>query len=172
MRIPSLLSHSRDKLLGFCRPHLASEVPLSKNDYTKGRLDEDGLCQRAMAKRVLLVEDDRYLLDILGSILRFSGYDIVEAKSGREAIEKAASAQPGLILLDLNLPDMKGLDAARSIRRNQRTAHIPVIACSAYGEKEREEALRSGMVDYLQKISAQTVKAKVEEFILPQSKTN
>jgi CheY-like chemotaxis protein len=169
MRIPSLLSHSRDKLLGFCRP----EVQLSKNDYTKGRLDEDGLCQSETAKRVLLVEDDRYLLDILGSILRFSGYDIVEAKNGREAIEKAASTQPGLILLDLNLPDMRGLDAARSIRRNQRTAHIPVIACSAFGEKEREEALRSGMVDYLQKpFSAQLVKAKVEEFILPQSKTN
>jgi two-component system, cell cycle response regulator DivK len=83
--------------------------------------------------------------------LRFSGYDIVEANSGGEAIEKAASAQPGLILLDLNLPDMKGLDAARAIRRNQRTAHIPVIACSAFGENEREEALRSGMVDYLRK---------------------
>jgi two-component system, cell cycle response regulator DivK len=121
-----------------------------------------------MAKRVLIVEDDRYLLDILGSILRFSGYDIVEAKNGGEAIEKAAFAQPGLILLDLNLPDMKGLEAVRSIRRNQRTAHIPIIACSAYGEKEREEALRSGMVDYLQKpFSAQMVKAKVEEFILP-----
>jgi CheY-like chemotaxis protein len=76
--------------------------------------------------------------------LRFSGYDIVEANSGGEAIEKAASAQPGLILLDHNLPDMKGLDAARAIRRNQRTAHIPVIACSAFGENEREEALRSG----------------------------
>ena len=117
----------------------------------KTRRKADGLPQDEMAKRVLIVEDDRYLLDILGSILRFSGYDIVEAKSGGEAIEKAAFAQPGLILLDLNLPDMKGLDAARAIRRNQRTAHIPVIACSAYGEKEREEALRSGMVEYLQK---------------------
>jgi two-component system, cell cycle response regulator DivK len=134
---------------------------------TEGWPTGDGLVQSEMAKRVLLVEDDRYLLDILGSILRFSGYDIIEAKSGGEAIEKAASAKPGLILLDLNLPDMKGLDAARAIRRNQRTAHIPVIACSAYGEKEREEALRSGMVDYLQKpFSAQVVKAKVEEFIL------
>jgi two-component system, cell cycle response regulator DivK len=121
-----------------------------------------------MAKSVLLVEDDRYLRDILASILRFSGYDIVEATSGAEAIEKAASAQPGLILLDLKLPDMKGVDAARSIRRNQRSAHIPVIACSAYSGEEREEALRAGMVDYLQKpFSARLVKAKVEEFILP-----
>jgi two-component system, cell cycle response regulator DivK len=141
---------------------LASEVHLEMRTQSKTGL------QNEMAKRVLIVEDDRYLLDILGSILRFSGYDIVEAKNGGEAIEKAAFAQPGLILLDLNLPDMKGLEAVRSIRRNQRTAHIPIIACSAYGEKEREEALRSGMVDYLQKpFSAQMVKAKVEEFILP-----
>jgi two-component system, cell cycle response regulator DivK len=122
-----------------------------------------------MAKRVLLVEDDKYLLDILASILRFSGYDIVEAKSGAEAIEKAACTQPGLILLDLNLPDMKGLDAARSIRRNKRSAHIPVIACSAFSGEERDEALRSGMVDYLQKpFSARIVREKVEEFILSQ----
>lgn len=80
--------------------------------------------------------------------MRFSGYDIVEANSGGEAIEKAASAQPGLILLDLNLPDMKGLDAARSIRKNQRTAHIPVIVCSAFGEKRarRSAAVRNGRI--------------------------
>jgi CheY-like chemotaxis protein len=120
-----------------------------------------------MLNRILVVEDEQYLLDILARILRSSGYDIVEAKSGGEAIEKAASAQPSLILLDLNLPDMKGLDAARSIRTNKRSAHIPVIACSAYGGAEREQALRSGVVDYLQKpFSARTVKAKVEEFIL------
>jgi two-component system cell cycle response regulator DivK len=125
--------------------------------------------QNTMAKRVLLVEDDKYLLDILATMLRFSGYDIVEATSGAEAIEKAASTQPGLILLDLQLPDMNGLDAARSIKRNKRSAHIPVIACSAFSGEERDEALRSGIVDYLQKpFSVPIVKAKVEEFILPQ----
>jgi CheY-like chemotaxis protein len=46
---------------------------------------------KTMLKRVLLVQDDKYLLDILASILRFSGYDVVEAKSGSEAIDKAAS---------------------------------------------------------------------------------
>jgi CheY-like chemotaxis protein len=119
-----------------------------------------------MLKRILLVEDDKYLLDIFASILRSSGNDIVEAKSGGEAIKKAAFAQPGLILLDLNLPDMKGVDAARSIRKNKRSAHIPVIASSAYGGEEREEAIRSGIDDYLQKtFSTQLIKAKVEEFL-------
>jgi two-component system, cell cycle response regulator DivK len=140
---------------------LACEVRIHRNDYTKGGGYPSLLhsllhrvlrhLKNKMAKSVLLVEDDKYLRDILASMLRFSGYNIVEAASGAEAIEKAVSAQPGLILLDLRLPDMKGLDAVRSIRRNRRSAHIPVIACSAYSGEEREEALRAGMVDYLQK---------------------
>jgi two-component system cell cycle response regulator DivK len=143
----------------------APSLDMTKEDCTIDRRP----FQNEMPKRVLLVEDNKDLLNILASILRSSGYDTVEAKSGGEAIEKAASAQPGLILLDLDLPDMKGLDAARSIRRNKRSAHIPVIACSAFGREEREEALRSGMVDYLQKpFSARILKAKVEEFILRQ----
>jgi CheY-like chemotaxis protein len=84
------------------------------------------------------------------------------------AIDKAASAQPRLILLDLNLPDMTGVDVARSIKRNLRSTHIPIIACSAFSTKEeREEALEAGMVDYLQKpMPSRLIKTKIEEFIL------
>ena len=100
--------------------------------------------------------------------IRYFGYQISEAGSGNEAIEKAAFAKPSLILLDLGLPDMTGIDAARAIKKNRVTADIPIIACSAYlrGEK-MEEALGAGMVDYLQKpILAALMKAKIEEFIL------
>jgi two-component system cell cycle response regulator DivK len=122
-----------------------------------------------MAKSVLIVEDNEHLRNIYASILRFSGYEIVEAESGTEAIEKAASAQPRLILLDLNLPDMPGIDVARSIKRHQRSAHIPIIGCSAFSiGEERENSLAAGMVDYLQKpFPSQVLKAKIEEFILP-----
>ena len=122
-----------------------------------------------MAKSVLIVEDNEHLRNIYASILRFSGYEIVEAESGTEAIEKAASAQPRLILLDLNLPDMPGIDVAQSIKRHQRSAHIPIIACTAFSTTaEREEALRAGIIDYLQKpFPSHVLKAKIEEFILP-----
>src|SRR6266536_1398587 len=80
-----------------------------------------------MAKSVLIVEDNEHLRNIYASILRFSGYEIVEAESGIEAIEKAASSQPRLILLDLNLSDMPGIEVARSIKRQQRSVHIPII---------------------------------------------
>jgi CheY-like chemotaxis protein len=122
-----------------------------------------------MAKSVLIVEDNEHQRNIYASILRFSGYEIVEAASGTEAIEKAASAQPHLILLDFVLPDMNGIDVARSIKRNQRSAHIPIIGCSAFiiGE-EKEDSLAAGMVDFLRKpISSQVLKAKIEKFILP-----
>jgi len=122
-----------------------------------------------MPKSVLIVDDNEYLREIFSSILRFSGYEIVEAESGAEAIEKAAAAKPHLILLDLALPDMNGIDVARSIKRNQRSAHIPIIVCSAFSTgEEKEDSLSAGVVDYLQKpISSQVLKAKIEKFILP-----
>jgi CheY-like chemotaxis protein len=122
-----------------------------------------------MAKSVLIVDDNEHLRKILSSILRSSGYEIVEAANGADAIEKAASAQPHVILLDLVLPDINGIDVARSIKRNQRSAHIPIIGCSAFSiGEERKDSLAAGMVDYLRKpISSQGLKAKIEKFILP-----
>ena len=85
-----------------------------------------------MAKNVLIVDDNEHLRQILAAILRFSGYEIVEAASGAQAIQKAASTQPSLILMDFELPDMNGADATRLIRQNPATAHIPIVGCSAF----------------------------------------
>jgi two-component system, cell cycle response regulator DivK len=122
-----------------------------------------------MAKSVLIVEDNEHLRQILASILRFSGYEILEAGTGTQAIEKALAAKPKLILLDLDLPDMTGIATAKAIKKNSTTALIPIIACSAWTMRElREEALHAGIADYLQKpISSKLIKAKIEEFILP-----
>lgn len=122
----------------------------------------------AVSKTVLIVEDNHHLREILAAILRTSGYAVSEAATAREAIVKAVSANPNLILLDLDLPDMKGTAAAQVIRKNSTTAHIPIIGCSAFlGTEWREEALRAGMVDYLLKpVSAAVIKEKIEEFIL------
>jgi len=121
-----------------------------------------------MPKKVLIVDDNEHLRQILGSILRSAGYEISEAASAREAIANAVATNPNLILLDLDLPDMKGTDAAQALTKNATTAHIPIIGCSAFfGAEWRAEALRSGMVDYLVKpISAAIIKARIEKFIL------
>jgi CheY-like chemotaxis protein len=124
-----------------------------------------------MAKRILIVDDNEHLRQILSSILRFSGYEISEAGTGTQAIEKAVSAKPNLILLDLNLPDMTGADVSKALCKDQRTAGIPIVGCSAYlGLEWREVALRAGMVDYLEKpISAAAIEAVVEQLILSEN---
>jgi two-component system, cell cycle response regulator DivK len=122
-----------------------------------------------MAKSVLIIEDNEHVREIFVSMLRSAGYEILDAGTGTQGIEKALSAKPDLILLDLDLPDMTGMDTAKALRKNSTTAHIPIIACSAWSGREwREEALRAGMVEYLQKpIPSELIKAKVREFILP-----
>ena len=105
-----------------------------------------------MTKNNLVVEDNDDLRQIFASFIRFSGYQVLEAGSGSEAIEKAAFAKPNLILLDLTLPDMNGIDVARAIKKHSVTADIPIIACSAYRSgEEMEAALRAGSVDSLEK---------------------
>jgi len=117
-----------------------------------------------MAKNVLIVDDNPDLRRILAKVLQSRGYETSEAASGHEAIETAIAKKPNLILLDLNLPDMKGTDAAQALSKHQRTANIPIIGCSAY---YREEALGVGITDYLQKpFSAARFVTVVEQFIL------
>ena len=120
-----------------------------------------------MPKIVLIVDDDQHLREILAAMLRFSGYETSEAATGTEAVSKAISEKPDLILLDIELPQMRGPDVARAIRNNPTTAHIPIIGCSAFfGGEFRKEALEAGMDDYLVKpISLEVIKAKIVEFI-------
>ena len=124
-----------------------------------------------MPKIVLIVDDDEHLREIFASMLRFSGYEILEAATGREAVNKAISEKPDLILLDIELPDIKGPAVARAIRNNPTSAHIPIIGCSAFfGWEYRKEALDAGMDDYLVKpISLEVIKTKIEEFILTET---
>ena len=104
------------------------------------------------AKHVLIVEDDPDLRQIFTEVLEHHGYTVSEAATGQEAIVTAIHKKPKLILLDLSLPDMTGTEAARVLKRNPQTSHIPIVACSAYfGPEWRDQALRCGMVGCLQK---------------------
>jgi CheY-like chemotaxis protein len=126
-----------------------------------------------MTKKVLIVDDNEHLRQLLASILRFSGYEISEAATGTLAIEIAVSAKQHLFLMDIDLPDITGADAAQAIRKDPRTAHIPIVGCSAHlGWEFREAALRAGMIDFLVKpLDATVIRAKIEEFILTERET-
>jgi two-component system cell cycle response regulator DivK len=90
-----------------------------------------------MSKRILVVEDRDDSRTILVAILkRFCGYETIEAASGAEAIEKAVSEKPDLILMDLDLPDISGMDAAKAVKENPNTAHIPIVAQTAWSSRQ------------------------------------
>lgn len=122
-----------------------------------------------MAKTVLIVDDNQHLREILASILRHAGYQPLEAATGKEAIRKAVADKPQIILLDLDLPDIGGIDVARTIKATAGVSHIPIVACSASSDWEcRDEALRAGMSEYLQKpIMFSTIKEVIDKFIVP-----
>jgi len=120
-----------------------------------------------MAKKILIVEDNEDMRQMLVSMLRNSNYEVSEAATGTEAIEKAISAEPNLIVLDIELPDLSGVVVAQTIRKNPKTARIPIIGWSAYiGWEYRKAALDAGMIDYLEKpVRSAIIRAKIEEYL-------
>jgi CheY-like chemotaxis protein len=124
-----------------------------------------------VSRKILVVEDVEDSRSILVITLeRAFGYETLEAATGREAIEKALAEKPDLILMDLGLPDMPGVDAAKAIRQNPSTAHIPIIAHTAWTlSGTRDAALEIGMVEYLEKpVPKEVLKKTVSRFVQPE----
>jgi len=120
-----------------------------------------------MSVKILLVEDNstnRYLETFL---LENSGFKVVHAANGREAITQAACELPDLILMDIQMPEMDGYEAARNIRAAPATAGIPIVAVTSYAMSgDRERALQLGFVGYLEKpISTDKFVAQIEQFL-------
>ena len=121
-----------------------------------------------MGKRILIVEDVEDSRAILVLILqRFCGYETIEAVNGTEALKKALSEKPDLIVMDLGLPDIDGVSTARVLKANPITAPIPIIAHTAWSSAQWEEAaFKAGMVKYLQKpVPKEVMKQTIAEFI-------
>ncbi len=101
-----------------------------------------------MAK-ILLVEDNEMNRDMLSRRLNRRGFVVVTAVDGEEGIEAAIQTLPQLILMDLSLPAVDGLEATRRLKADARTGHIPVIALTAHAmETDRASAMEAGCDDY------------------------
>ncbi|MFL6798712.1 MAG: response regulator [Xanthobacteraceae bacterium] len=99
--------------------------------------------------KILLVEDHEEIWDFLSRRLKRRGFDVVLAHDGQAAIDKANAESPDVILLDMNLPILDGWTAAESLKRNDGTAAIPIIALTAHAMSgDREKAIRAGCDDY------------------------
>jgi DNA-binding response OmpR family regulator len=100
--------------------------------------------------KILLVDDEVELLQALSERLQLRGFEVVVAHSGEEALDILEGAAPDLMVLDLKMPGIDGMDVLRSTR--QICPRVQVIMLTGHGsEKDREKALRLGVFDYLQK---------------------
>jgi two-component system, cell cycle response regulator DivK len=119
-------------------------------------------------KLFLVVEDFEDSRFMLRKLLEMSGYRVLEASDGEEAVELALKARPAVILMDLSLPKLDGLAATRRIRRHKGFKKVPIIAVSAHESPEsRDEALAAGCSEYMAKpIDFDQLNSLVNRFFL------
>ncbi len=105
-----------------------------------------------MKKKILIVEDNPDLIDILHLQLKNQGYDTVQAMNGKQAVDMATAQLPDLILMDIILPVLNGYQATRLIRQNPKTHSIPILAVTAkITIADKKECLQSGCNDHIAK---------------------
>ena len=116
---------------------------------------------------VIVVEDERHEWEIYGKILWYNGFDVLHAEDGEEALDLIRGHRPDLIILDLMLPKVDGLEICRRVKAERSMAEIPVIALSARSEREYGSRARAaGFTGYLEKpIGPLAVLRAVEDII-------
>jgi two-component system cell cycle response regulator DivK len=120
-----------------------------------------------MTYMILIVEDNDRNLKLLRDVLDYAGYDVRVARTGEDGVTLAASEPPDLVLMDLQLPGIDGMEALRRLRGSPRTADIPVVAVTAQAMKhDRERALEAGFDGYIEKpISVRAFPDQVRSFL-------
>ena len=103
-------------------------------------------------RQVVVVEDNERNMKLFREVLEFSGYRTLEAQTGERAVGLTTEHRPDLVLMDIHLPDIDGVEALRILRADERTASIPVLALTAQAmEGDRERFLADGFDGYLSK---------------------
>ncbi len=110
------------------------------------------MTDEAAGKKILIVDDNRDNRELVVKVLSRRGYRICEAVDGEEAIRQAAAEHPDLILMDIALPKLDGLEATRRLLAMEEFRHTPIIALTAHAMRgDREKALAAGCRDYIAK---------------------
>jgi len=103
-----------------------------------------------MAKKILIIEDDKFLRELIAKKLTEEGFETTEAIDGEEGIKKIKEEKPDLVLLDLILPEIDGFEVLSRIKEDPAIASIPIIILSNLGQREDiEKGMKLGAVDYL-----------------------
>ena len=102
--------------------------------------------------KVLLVEDNPLNLELATDLLEASGFEVISAQTGEAGIKLAREAQPDLILMDLSLPGMDGIEATKALKADPQTSGIPIVAVTAHAMKgDEQKALAAGCEGYVTK---------------------
>ncbi|MAU41607.1 MAG: two-component system response regulator [Kordiimonas sp.] len=97
-----------------------------------------------MTKTVLIVEDNELNMKLFSDLLEAHGYQTIKTKEGMQALELAREHRPDLILMDIQLPEVSGLEVTKWIKQDEQLKAIPVIAVTAFAMKGDEEKIRKG----------------------------
>ena len=120
-----------------------------------------------MRKKILLVDDAETILMMERMMLSKGGYDFITARDGKEAVEKALTEKPDLILLDIVMPELSGVEACKLLRSHDATKATPIIMVSTRGEaRNMESSFESGCTDYITKpINGMELVSKVRNYL-------
>jgi len=118
-------------------------------------------------KRILVVEDNETNIYLISFILRKNGYEVTEARTGEEGVELAIKDKPDLIIMDIQLPGIDGLEATRKIRESEADGEVPIIALTSYAMTgDRERALKAGCTGYIEKpINPDTFISEIKKYL-------
>lgn len=118
-------------------------------------------------KKVLIVDDSESIRSILAMRFEVSGYDVIAAKDGQEALEKVKNEKPAILILDLMLPKINGYEVCRMLKFDEKYKDLPIIILSALDQQEeREKAIKSGADAYFIKLfDLDLLITKVKSFI-------
>ena len=121
----------------------------------------------AASKTILIVEDNELNMKLFHDLLDAHGYRVLEARTGPEALQIVSENRPDLILMDIQLPEVSGLEVTQKIKSNEELVDIPIIAVTAFAMKGDEERIRAGgCEDYIAKpISVSSFLEKVKRYL-------
>ncbi len=97
-----------------------------------------------MSKTVMIVEDNELNMKLFHDLLDSQGYDIIQTQNGMEALDLARAHMPDLILMDIQLPEVSGLEVTKWLKEDEALRHIPVVAVTAFAMKGDEERILAG----------------------------
>lgn len=117
--------------------------------------------------KVLVVEDNPQNMKLISFVLKKYGHEVIEAFTGLEGVEKAEKSQPDLILMDIQLPDIDGLEVTRRIRTIRSMQKVTIIAITSYAMAgDREQVLAAGCNGYFEKpINPVTIMKDIEKIV-------